>query len=667
MSAYDGLGADWLKEQTHGMVHKIPRMGPVEYNEKNRYLPAGLTPRPGYIRFDLFPFLREILECFDPKSPVREVDVEKGVQTGFTTLLESVAFYLIGYIKTEGGMFITAEKELADLRMDNNIIPMLNQSGLGDLIRSSDEGNSRKTGKTSKLIQWDGGGFLVPQGAQNATKMRMTSVPWMFKDELDGWPRDVGQDGNSDGLTDDRLSAYWNSRKILRGSTPTVYPSMIDEAYERGDKRHYYVLCKACSFPQVLRMEHVNEETGVVGGFKWDTQAIEGVDQLVLESVRYVCPNCSHEHYETDKERLFATEHGAHWKPTATPRLPDIRSYHLPAFYSPYGFRPWSKCVSDYVESYDTKEKKVTSPSRYQKFYNNVLGKPFRVTGSRVRFESASAHRRMGYAYGQVPNKYAAQYSGSKILFLTMQVDVHLRNLAVTVMGWTVGMRCYTVDYWRLERAGDEDDCGQLSSPVWQKVRDLIEKKRYKADDGTTYGIARTYIDAGYSNDTVCTFCSDYDSGVYPILGRQRAAKNQTVKEFGEFTTQIGTVGYRVNVDHYKDRLAPVLRRTWDEARGVQDFYHFNAPVDVTEKQIKELTVEVRREKADDNGNTFYVWHRPGNAPNEFWDLLVYGDAGVEIWAWQICVQYLELDKINWDKFWEYAASSESDAFFCRS
>lgn len=646
MPRMDEVGRDWLAEQVDEMPDSIARLTPVKFNEENRYLPQGVSPRPGYIRYDLFPYLREPLECFDPLSPVREVNLKKGVQVGYTTLLESIILYYIAHIKTQPLMFLTADDGLASLRVENSIIPMINESGFADLIRSNDEGNSRKTGKTKDLIQWEGGGSMIYNGANSATKMRMSSVPLMLKDELDGWKRSVGKDGNSDSLTDARLSAYWDVRKIGRGSTPLLEPSMIGEAYDRGDQRKYMVLCKACSFPQFLKFENINKETGEVSGFQWEME--NGV--LVLESVRYCCKNCGHAHYEHDKEKLFATESGAHWLETAEPKEPGIRSYHLPAFYSPFGFRPWYKGVSDYLESFDPKTKQVKSISKYQEFYNNTLGEPFKTQGSKLRFESVSAHRRACYRLGQVPNKYAAEHSGSPVLLLCCQVDVHKANLAVTVFGVCKDLRTYTVDYWRFE----DEDCTELSSPVWGRLRELIEEKRYTADDGKVYGMAITLIDAGYANDTVVKFCSDYSSGVYPILGRQRPGKNQTIKEFSEFTTTAGTVGYKITVDHYKDRLAPVLRREWLEESGPQNAYHFNAPIDISDKCLKELTVEIRQKQTDPNGHESYVWYRPGNARNELWDLLGYCHAGVEILAWAVCIQHFKLETIDWQKFWEY-------------
>mgnify|MGYP003668998200 CR=1 FL=1 len=640
------IGRDWLAEQVDEMPDSIARITPVKFNEENRYLPQGVSPRPGYIRYDLFPFLKEIIECFDPLSPVREVNLKKGVQVGYTTALESIMLYYIAHIKTQPLMFLTADDGLASIRVENNIIPMINESGFSDLIRSNDEGNSRKTGKTKDLIQWEGGGSMIYNGANSASKMRMNSVPLMLKDELDGWKRSVGKDGNSDSLTDARLSAYWSVRKIFRGSTPLLEPSMISEAYDRGDQRKYMVLCKACSFPQFMKFENIDKESGEVSGFQWEME--DGV--LVLESVRYCCKNCGHGHYEHDKEKLFATESGAHWLATAKPREPGIRSYHLPAFYSPFGFRPWYKGVSDYLESFDPKSKQVKSISKYQEFYNNTLGEPFKTQGSKLRFESVSAHRRACYKLGQVPNVYAAEHSGSPVLLLCCQVDVHKSNLAVTVFGVCKDLRTYVVDYWRFE----DDDCTELSSPVWGRLRELIEEKRYTADDGKVYGMTISLIDAGYANDTVTTFCADYSSGVYPILGRDRPGKNQTIKEFSEFTTQAGTVGYKITVDHYKDRLAPVLRREWLEETGPQNAYHFNAPIDIPDKHLKELTVEIRQKKTDANGHESYVWHRPGNARNELWDLLGYCHAGVEILAWAVCIQHFKLETIDWPKFWEY-------------
>jgi phage terminase large subunit GpA-like protein len=630
--------------------------------EANRYLPKQVTSMPGYYSFEVAPFLREIADCMSVDSPVREFDFMKGAQIGATVgILENAIGYAIDHIKSAPIMLLTADAELAKLRVEGYITPMLQHSGLSHLIRSADENNTRKTGKTDKRIEWAGGGFLVPFGARNADKLRSISIQWLLEDECDAYPSIIGKDGDPQKLAEARTKSYQQTRKIARISTPLIKgSSRIAAGFERGDQRYYYVPCKSCKRHQVLRFKGQNDETGEAWGLVWETDE-QGA--LVPGSTRYLCQFCGHPHTNADKSYLLPA---GEWRPTSKPRDPEHRSYHLSALYSPVGMFDWDALVRDWLEAWDVEQNAPRNVGALQEFYNNNLGEPFEIRGSKVRFVSVSAHRRAEYRLGQVPNKFAAAHSGSSINFLTCTVDVHKNNLAVSVIAWARDLRSYVIDYWRFETKNDEDDCSELSSPVWNRLRDLIEKKTYTADDGTEYRIALTLVDAGYANDTVSTFCSDYVSGVYPILGRDRPAKNQTIKEFAEFKTQSGTTGYRVLVDHYKDRLAPVLRREWHKESGMQYPFHFNAPVDLSDKQLKELTVESRREKIDDNGNAAHYWHRPGTARNELWDLLVYGHASVEIMAWNICVQYFALETVDWPKFWDYAALSENDALFGR-
>ena len=642
------IGAGWVTQVTAALTDHIERVSPSEFSERYRYLPDSVTSMPGPMRWDVNPFMREIVDCFDIDSPVREVNVKKGVQITYTTLLESGLLYLMAHVKTAPVMFMTADKELAAARIENNILPMVNHSGF-DIIRSSDTTSKRKTGKTKDHIQWEGGGYLVPFGAKNADKMRSYSILALLKDEIDAWDETVGKDGDPDALSDARCAAYWEVRKIFRGSTPLVKgSSKIEKAYLRGDQRKYFVRCLGCGFSQILRWSGRNKETGKDFGLAWELEG--GV--LITDSVRYICANCGHGHQEFDKEKLFATDHGARWEPTVTAVAPDIRSYHLPGYYSPAGMTPWYKQVIDYLEAYDPVEKRVRDIGRFQVFYNNVLAEPFEVMGEKVTFVAVSAHRRPVYRLGEIPNDYAARWSGSKILFLTCQVDAHKSNLAVSVMGWTRDARCYLIDYWRFED-DSESGCADANSPAWGQLRALIDEKTYTANDGIKYGIAITVIDAGWAPERVGAFCEEYEAGVYPVIGRSLAGAPASIKEFSEFTMQSGTVGYQIRVDYYKDRLAAVLRRYWVEEMGKQSENHFNAPVDLGDKPLTELTVERKREKKDPRGQTTYEWYRPGNAPNELWDLLVYGHAAVEILAWLICVKHFEA-AVDWAWFWSH-------------
>jgi phage terminase large subunit GpA-like protein len=320
--------------------------------------------------------------------------------------------------------------------------------------------------------------------------------------------------------------------------------------------------------------------------------------------------------------------------------------------------QPWHKSVSLYLEAYDPHEKRTKDIGALQIFYNNVLGESFEVIGSKISFVMVSGHRRGFYQKGEIPNTMIGEHCESKILFLTCMVDVHKSNLAVAVFGWTAGATCWLIDYQRIEDHS-EAGCGTLESHAWTQLQEIIQDRVYTADDGKRYRIAMTLVDAGWSSSTVVDFCSQYEAFVYPIFGRERPAKAQKIQEFAQFKTQAGATGFRITVDHYKDRLGPVLRRDWAPEMGGQKPYQFNAPLDTTDKELKELTREYRREKQLPNGGVAYYWHRPQGADNELWDLLVYGSASVEIMAWLICTQHFGEDTVDWLRFWEFIEAQE--------
>src|SRR6478609_1562638 len=175
---------EWLASLTESLTTEIEVLSPSEWAEAKRYLPAQVTPMPGYYRFDVTPYLKEIVDCMGAESPVREVSFMKGVQLAYTTgVLENTIGYAIDHVKSAPVMMVTADAELAKLRMESYITPMLQHSELDHLIKLTDEGNGRKIGKIDKKIEWVGGGFLIPFGVQNANKFRSFSIKYLLNDE----------------------------------------------------------------------------------------------------------------------------------------------------------------------------------------------------------------------------------------------------------------------------------------------------------------------------------------------------------------------------------------------------------------------------------------------------------------------------------------------------
>lgn len=640
---------DWLEQQVSGWTSSLSTLSPSEWAERRRYLPASVGPMPGFFRFSVTPYMREILDCMSPDSPVREVAVMKGVQIAFTTaVLENILGYLIDHIKTASSMLVTADNDLAKARMEQFILPMLQASDLMHLIKSSDESSNRKTGKTDKKLEWVGGGFALPIGAQNPNRFRSIPVQYLLCDEPDGWPDVVGKSGDPVELVIGRTKAYEATRKILFGSTPTLEgTSKIYKRFLRTDQRRYYVRCLRCGFAQVLRWRRTDKDTGVtVSGIIWETDG----DRLVPDSVRYLCENCQHPHLNEDKTRLLDPSHGAEWRPTAEPATPFLRGYHIPALISPVGMQSWAACVYAWRDAWDDDRNELKDPTKLQVFYNEVLGETFRPLYQNIRFEIISAHRRGCYRYGEIPNTWAAKHCGSPVLILTCAVDVHKGNLAVAVFGWCRDRRALLVEYVRLEgNCEDPDD-----PDSWGRLRELIDGKEWVADDGKRYRVEGCFIDSSYLPDTVYDFARDFPGFVAPIKGRDLPPKSAAMKEFAEIKTEMGVRGYLVTVDLYKDRWATYLKRSWD-GHSVQPVGYFNAPSDATDDQLKELTRETRRERVEERtGRTLgYFWHRPSGAKNELWDLLVYNNAALELIAWGMAKQADESISDLLAEFWD--------------
>lgn len=620
---------------------------PAEWAENTRILPRSTTPQPGPFSWDATPYWVEVINCLDPEDPTRFIAVQKGAQVAATVgILETMVGYYIDYVKSAPILFYTADKELAEFRVDEHISPMITASGLGHLIQSNDEMRAGKRGMTNKKISWAGGGYLIPLGAINASKMRSVSAPILARDEISGWPLQVGRDADPLKLTETRTNSYEASRKILDLSTPNIAETdAISKRFKMGDQRYYEVPCKHCGGYQVLKFRGVGEN-GEFYGLRWK---MDDPHTVTPGSVRYVCKFCSGEMVNDDKIAIMKR---GRWVPTAKPRIPNFKSYHLSALYAPYFARTWEAIAIAWVEAWDDEAGIPRDGELLQVFYNNDLGMPYELKTDKLKRYQVSPHRRACYRLGELPGAHPATNAGGRVEMLTMAVDVQASWLAVSVFAWAPsgdhkGYAAYLVDYWRID-----GDCENADAGAWEELAEVIDNRRY-TDDGREYGIAMTMIDASYLPDTVYSFCAQWDSSVYPLRGRDKPTKGARFNEFEVKENATGTRYLLVTVDVYKDRWSGALKRDWSGS-GHMPRNNWSAPIDLPDKALNELTVEYKKEKRDPQSGKLLgtYWHRPGNARQELWDLLMYNTAALEVVAWDICENVLGLEYLSWPDFW---------------
>jgi phage terminase large subunit GpA-like protein len=640
---------EWLSNQFDTLTDENVRITVSEWAESTRYLPATLTSMPGYYSFDVTPYLREIADCFSLNSSVREVAIKKGVQLGLSVgVIENAIGYEIEHVKKSACMLVTADQELAQTVMDTRVIVMLQTSNLDHLIMSSDEKNTRRTGRTAKKLEWKGGGFLLPLGANSPGKLRSMSISRLFFDEVDAFPLKLKNEGDPITLAKDRTATFEETRKIGYISTPLVsQTSKIDPLYLTGDQRKYFVPCKHCHEMQELKWSGTNDD-GTRYGIIFDLDDDGNLDE---SSVGYVCPHCGAIMKNHDKTWLLSR---GEWRPTAKAKRPNFRSYHISSLYSPAGMQSWTELCRKWLAAWDINNNRPKDVDQLQTFYNLVLGETFEVKTDALRFDKVVMHRRAIYSSGQIPNTFAETEAGSPVLALTCAVDVHKNHLDVQVIGWCEGRRFYSIEWLVLE-----GNCTDLENPdaPWQLLREIIENRIYTADDGKRYKIQLTLVDSGYNTDIVLQFCSDYSQGVYPIQGRDSPTKSAKISEFSQYTTKLGTLGFMINTNIYKDRLSNALRKDWNDVSGKQPVAHPNFPQDYPDTFFKQLTVEYkaeRKNKTTGQSMGFY-WHRPGNADNHSWDLTVYNSAAFDLLAFEYCIENFGMETVDWRLFYESA------------
>lgn len=638
----------WLADRIEEEVTvEYQHLTPSAWAEQRRTLPRSVTPKPGPFSFEDTPYWVEVLNRFDQDDDARFVTIQKGAQVAATTgVLENVFGYLVEHLRSAPGMYCTADDTLTKLRVDQYMIPMLEHSDMAHLIQSNSTINTRKQGATGDKIEWIGGGFLLPVGAQSANKMRSFPVQYLLRDEVSGWPLSVGKDADPMKLTETRTDSFSLTRKVLDLSTPNkASVDIVSRRFKLGDQRYFYVPCKHCGEMQVLkfRVERDNSHYGL----HWDHEKTDTGRRITPGSVRYVCPFCGGEMINEDKSVIMRQ---GEWRPSATPSRPGFYSYHLSGLYAPWYAKSWEECALDWFEAWDDETRRLKDGEKLQVFYNNVLGEPYEERSEKLKRQQISPHRRDGFNLGTVPHRHAKENAGGGIHFLTMSVDVQDGWLAVGVLGFAPsydrsGYNPYVIDYFEI-KGGTE----QADSEAFKKLEEIIDCKDY----GGMRPVL-TVIDASYRTDAVYAFCAQWETGVFPIRGRDKPIKGARFKEFEIMESAAGIRYLSVTVDLYKDRAAAALRRRWN---GVDKMPRgqISLPSDLDDKVINHLTVEYPADKIDPktNKNLGTFWYRPGGSRQELWDLLVYCSAAFEVFMLDVCKNELGADVMLWGDFWAW-------------
>jgi len=642
---------DYILSKIENLTDIRNRLLVSDWATEKRYLPTGLTSKPGNWDNNYTPYLVKMMNCFSPTNPCRKVVLMKASQVGGSVgLVENLIGYTID-VEPAPMLFVTGDATLAKTAVEIKVDQMISNCGLSHKIRNPDP-NSKKTGDTTDRKDFSGG-FLLSYGARSGQRIRQNSVKIAIADEFESWPDVIAREGSIEELFENRTNAYDDVKKILYLSTPLVLQtSKIYKQYIRGDQQHYFVPCKHCGGMQFLRLRGVRDDGKK---FAFDFKVNDN-HELIPDSVVYICEFCLKPWKNYDKTWFLPR---GEWRPTATPKEPFTESYWLPSFYAPVGMYSWETMCFKWLQWWDVKNQRVKDIESYKTFRNTVEGLPFEERGAAPKYEKVIQHRRGTYSRNQINNHRALIETGSRILILTLACDPHKDRLDVEILGWCVNGCTYSID-WRLIE-GDIEDLHSANSP-WKKLSNIIETEVWKSDDNRIYNVQISFIDAGYKTDEVYQFCNQYSSGVYAIFGRDSLPKNKTYKTlFHESKNKYGDPFYSINHNTYKDKLATYLRSDWNDGEKQPPGYP-NYPDDYGDDyfrmyEAEEKVVEYHKKTKQRLG---YYWRSIKGQPNHAWDCRIYNMAALDFHAFNICVHELQLDGIVYDKYWSYLIENQT-------
>lgn len=565
-----------------------------EWADRHRILSQVSSAEPGQWSTDRVPYMREIMDNLSTVSPIQEVVLMKGAQTGGTESGNNWIGYIIDHVP---GPTMSVMPRVDDAKKNSKI-------RLQPLIESCErlrakvkDPRARDSGNT--LLQKDfPGGTILLTGANSGAGLRSMPVRYLFLDEVDAYPGDVDGEGDPIDLAKKRTDTFSSKKKIFYVSTPTIEGrSKIEALYNRTDQRKYFVPCPSCAHKQWLKW----------GNLKWEKGQ--------PETVFYECEECSYKIKNWQKTKMLIK---GEWRPTSEATNSKVVGYHLSGLYSPVGWLDWEDCARQWEEANNPR-----NIEKLKTFINTVLGETWKDKGEAPDWQKVY-RRREKYKTNSIPNH---------VCFLTAGVDIQADRIEVEVVGWGRNKVSWSIDYRVFE-----GDTSRIDSEPWLALGELVGEIWTK-ENGIEMEIKRMAVDSGYNTSVVYSWVRQFSlARVFAVKGSdfQDVILNQgnfvDIKK-GRKRVRHATKVFTIGVSTLKQEFYGWLRQEIDEEMGEPYGYcHFP---EYDQEHFKRLTSETLETKWV-KGRKKYEW--VANGRNEQLDCRIYARAAAS---------FLGMDRFN--------------------
>lgn len=577
-----------------------PRMTTTEWSDKYRYLAAESSALPGKYDSKLTPWVPGMHEALDDAS-VYKVVCMKSAQCAWTdgVILNWLARIIDIDPSPVIGLF--AKTDAAREFGQEKLAPMV--TATPRLKNKLDVETSRKDGNRA-LFKKFAGGFLKLVGSNSPSNVKSTPAPRGFVEEPDDAAVNVGKQGDSIKLLEERLKTY-HRRKLVFGGTPSIKGlSTIEDAYKNSDQRHFMVPCHDCGETHLLKWDNV----------KWDEdpdQVHEIYGTARPETAYYACPHCGSVWSDHEKNRNVRQ---ATWQATAEFR--GVAGFYINEIYSPFPGSTLARLVERYLEA----EYKLEQGDETDMivFINSALGLPYEYKSDAPEVDELK-DRAEDYPELVVPREG---------LILTAGIDVQHDRFAVILRAWGREEESW-LTYWD-ELSGNTTD---RKDAVW----DALEKRIFSPiahASGAAIRVSAVGIDSsdGTTADNVYNWVREMNKkykgvSVMAVKGSSNDYGNREI--FAKPRTSIDTKNTK-NTKAAKHGLKPFIvgthkakdeidRRLKLTGRG-KDRFHFYRSVRVD--YFDQILAEVKAPHRSLRNKM--VWQLRAGKRNEATDCEVY-------------------------------------------
>ena len=360
---------------------------------------------------DYAPYQRGILDVFhDPE--IIECVVMGSSQWGKT----SVCCVMVAYhIEHEPCPILMIEPtlELADEFSEDRI---------NELIQKTPVLRDLMTGRQTIRHKSFPGGSLSMGGANAPTQLAARSIRVLLLDEIDRYPLTLAREGSTIEIARKRTQVYKKRKKIMLTSSPTIKGAPIDQRFELGDKRRFFVPCPRCGHMHTLQWKNI----------KWENRD--------PETARFVCPSCDYEIHEPERMGMVA---GGKWRATNSDRMDkSIASFHMWEGYSP--FSSLQEIVKSFLSAKKMQREGDSSPMHT--WVNTTLGEPRAVVEGEGVDPLSLQMRREVYGTQEAEDRGERVDVPMEAAFLSAGVDVQDDRLEILVVAWGKGEESWIVD-----------------------------------------------------------------------------------------------------------------------------------------------------------------------------------------------------------------------------